>query len=277
MKRVIIAAALVAAATTANADPLVFHNGRLFIPAWVNGVETEALLDSGAEANIVDPAFAAKAKLPEGEKVTMKGSGGESPARVVPDVTIDALGLTLHPEAVVVLDLTEMSGRLIKRPTSVILGREIFDAARLQIDINGGTIRRAKPDSHPSGMQLGLTAHAGIEAIPVSVNGTAASADFDLGNGSDVMVSRPVAERLRLKITGKKPGGGVGGKIMRDTVVLDRLDVAGVTFRNVPASIDDQGSHNDVNVGTSILKNFRITTDFKNRSVWLEPLEKSPR
>ena len=62
MKRALIAAALVVAtASTASADPLKFYNGRLFITANVNGVPTEALLDSGAEGSIFDPAFAKQA------------------------------------------------------------------------------------------------------------------------------------------------------------------------------------------------------------------------
>ena len=49
------------------------------------------------------------------------------------------------------------------------------------------------------------------------------------------------------------------------------LTVAGRTFRNVPAAIDDQPNANDLNVGTSILKEFLIVTDFKQRAVWLAP------
>jgi hypothetical protein len=116
-----------------------------------------------------------------------------------------------------------------------------------------------------------LTTHAGIEAIPVRANGQDAQAEFDLGNGSDVMISRDLARKLRLKILGKRPGGGIGGSIQRDYVRLSSLEVAGRTFHNVTANIDDQPSHNDMNVGTSILKNFLITTDFKDRAMWLEP------
>jgi hypothetical protein len=42
----------------------------------------------------------------------------------------------------------------------------------------------------------------------------------------------------------------------------------------VTAAIDDQPSHNDLNVGTAILKNFLITIDFKQRAVWLQPVAK---
>ena len=52
-----IAAALVLAsvAAAAPAESMLFENGRLFVAAKVNGVATEALLDSGAEATLIDP------------------------------------------------------------------------------------------------------------------------------------------------------------------------------------------------------------------------------
>jgi hypothetical protein len=256
----------------AAADPLGFHNGRLFIPARINGVETEALLDSGAEATLVDPGLAAKAKLPEGTPQVMKGSGGTAEAHIVEGVTVSALGVELHPEAVVVLDMADLSTRLIKRPTQAIVGRELFDAARLRIDIGRRDIAVVAKEAVPPGRKLPLTAHAGIEGVPVLANGVKAQAEFDLGNGSDVMVSRDLAKKLKLKFIGKKSGGGIGGVLTRDLVKIKTLQVAGARFSDVTAAVDDQPSHNDLNIGTAILKHFLITTDFKDRAVWLEPI-----
>lgn len=275
MNRFLLGAALIAGAASASAEPLHVYNGRLFITAKVNGVATEALLDSGAEATLVDPVLAAKAKFSEGTPQVMKGSAGSEPARIVEGVTLNALGVEMHPEVVVVLDLKNLSKRLIKRPTQAIVGRELFDSTRLQIDLRGGQISAVSKAKAPRGAKLPLTAHAGIEAIPVKANGIAAQAEFDLGNGSDVMISRDLVKKLGLKILGKKAGGGIGGAIERDYVLLPALEVAGRQFHDIHANIDDQPSHNDMNVGTSILKNFVITTDFKDRTVWLAPLERS--
>ena len=275
MNRALLVLVLLAGAKSAAADPLIFHNGRLFVQAKVNNVRTEALLDSGAEGTIVDPRLAVKAKLPEGQAQVIKGSGGSAAARIVEGVTIEALGVVLHPEAVVVLDMTDLSTRLIKRPTQVVLGRELFDAARLQIDIARNSIRVVDKARIPPGLKLPLTGHAGIETIPVLANGVEALAEFDLGNGSDVMISRDLANKLRLKILGKKVGGGIGGSIERDFVSLGTLEIAGRKFRDVTATIDDQPSHSDMNVGTAILKNFLIATDFKDRAVWLAPIGSS--
>lgn len=271
MTRLIAALVLILAATPAGAEPLLFYNGRLFITAKVNGLPTEALLDSAAEGSLIDPAFAAKAKLPEGTAQTIQGSAGEAKARIVEGVTIDALGETLHPEAVVVTDLGDLSKHLIKRATSVVVGRDLFDAARLRIDIEHGQIEAIAKKSLPPGPKLGLTRHAAVEGIPVTADGQQVQAEFDLGNGSDVLISRALVKKLNLRVIGRKAGGGIGGLIERDIVRLRTLDVAGKRFRNVPAAIDDQPSANDLNLGTSILKRFLITTDFSAKAVWLDP------
>lgn len=261
-------------ATPALGEPLLVDKGRLFITARVNGVETEALLDSGAEASLIDPKLATEARLPEGQSITIKGSGGSAAARFIEGVAIEALGLKVQGEGVVVMDMTDLSQRLIKRPTRAIVGRELFDAARLRIDLAGGAIDVVDRDLPPPGTKLELTAHAGIESLPVLVNGVPARAEFDLGNGSEPLVSRPFASRLGLKIGGKKAGGGIGGEIQRDLVEIPRLEVAGKQFRNILAAIDDQPSANDLNIGTSILRHFLITADFKDRAVWLHPTDK---
>jgi len=268
--RTLTGAALLIVSAWAGSEPLKVYNGRLFIPATVNGVPTDALLDSGAEETIIDPKLAAKAKFPVGTPQVMKGSGGTAQARIVEGATIRALGAELHPEVVVVLDLADLSTRLIRRPTQAIVGRELFDAARLQIDIRGGKIAVVSKDATPRGIRLPLTAHAGIGSIPVKADGMEAQAEFDLGNGSGVMISRELAKKLNLKVIGKRAGGGIGGAIERDYVRLGTLEVAGRKFRNITANIDDQPSHNDMNVGTSILRSFLITTDFKERAVWLQ-------
>jgi predicted aspartyl protease len=256
-------------ANLASAEPLLVENGRLFIQATINGAATEALLDSGAEASLVDPTLAAEAKLPEGQPITMKGSGGSTAARFVEGVPIKALGLEVQGEGIVVMDMTDLSRRLIKRPTRAIVGRELFDAARLRIDLAGGAIAVADRAQPPPGTKLPLTGHAGIESVPIKVNGVAAQAEFDLGNGSDPMISRSMVRKLGLKVSGKKAGGGIGGEVQRDVVTIPMLEVAGKHFHNVTAAIDDQPNANDMNIGTSILRNYIITTDFKGRAVWL--------
>ena len=256
--------------TVSAADPFILYNHRLFIGARVNGMRTEALLDSAAEGSLVDPAFAAAAHLPVGEEITITGSGGAARARIVEGAEVEALGIVMHPDALVITDLGDISRRLVRRPVQAIIGRELFDSTRLAIDFRSKTIETVSPSSAPDGFELPLTRHAGVESIPVTANGIQTQADFDLGNGSEVLISKACAKRLHLIPIGVSVGGGIGGELRRDVVELDRLEVAGKVFRHVRAAIDGQPSASDLNIGTKVLGKFKITTDFAKHRIWLK-------
>jgi hypothetical protein len=260
-------------ATSAAAEPLIIDHGRLFITARINGVATEALLDSDAETSIFDPKLASEANFGPGKKVTMKGSGGEQAVEIVSNVRIEALGRTIPAADVVVMDMTDLSTRLIKRPTLAIVGREVFDAGPIRIDLARADVRALGQGETPHGVQLPLTEHGGIETVTVSIGATKAQAVVDFGNGTGVMIGKELAAQLGLKPVGKVKGGGIGGEVERDVVVLPELLVAGRTFRDIRASVDETSSRAELNIGTSILKHFTVTADFKGRTAWFDPVD----
>ena len=49
------------------------------------------------------------------------------------------------------------------------------------------------------------------------------------------------------------------------------LEIAGSRFTHVEAAVDPKLSASDVNIGVSVLRRFRIATDFANHAVWLDP------
>lgn len=265
----------------ASAEPLEIINGRLFLPATIESEPTVALLDSGAEMTIVDDDLAARLELVQTGSATAHGSGAAAmEARFAGPVTLDAAGLRFETR-VAIIDLGEVSQRLIGRPVDLIVGRELFDGARWRIDIESGTIDRLGPSAAPTGIRLPLGSHRGIPTLPTAVEGQApVQAAFDLGNGSEVLVGRAYAERIGLtapeRIVGRRSGGGLGGEVEREIVRLRSLVVGGREFRDVPAAIDSGGMASDLNIGTSILRHFVITTDFAGGAVWLEPREERP-
>jgi predicted aspartyl protease len=256
-----------------SAEPLIVDHGRLFIMAKINGVPTEALLDSGAEASLFDPALASEAHFAPGEKTTMKGSGGEQVVTVVSNVKIEALGRTIPAAEVVVMDMTDLSIRLIKRPTRAIVGREIFDAGPIRIDLAKSEVQALDAGADPRGVRVPLTSHNGIETVPVTLGAESAQAVLDFGNGTGVMIGKELAEKMKLRVIGKMKGGGIGGEIERDVVKIPALTLADKTFHDVEASIDETSSRAELNIGTPILKHFVVTADFKGRSAWFEPVE----
>lgn len=277
MKHNLLAAAcgLLLAPASAAAEPLELFNDRLFLPATVNGERTVALLDSGAEMTVLDDDFARRLGLATEGSAVGRGTGAQTvEATFAEHLRIEAAGVSLEQRAAVI-ELGEVSQRLVGRDVELILGREIFDHARLRIDIEGGTIDTgAEPGQ--AAVRLPMTNRRGVPTVPVTVEGHApVHADFDLGNGSGVVVGRAYAERIGLtapeRVVGRRSAGGIGGAVERDQVVLRSLVVGGREFRDVPAGIDSNENAADVNIGTSILRHFIVTTDFARDSVWLEP------
>lgn len=265
-------------ATPANPSALRVRGDRLFVTARLNGVETEdALLDSGAELSLIDTAFAERAALLTAGTETARGTGGSEQVTFAQGVTLEAAGIRLEDRTVAVLDLQGLAQRLVGAPLSMIVGREVFDAARLRIDIQGGQITPVDRQSEPPGARLSMQTHRGLQTIPVSVEGAGpVQADFDLGNGSEVLVGAAYAERAGLlapsRIIGQKLGGGIGGEVVRDLVRLREIEIAGTRFTGVTAAIDRSETAADLNVGVRILRNFRMTVDFDQDLVWLEPV-----
>ena len=259
----------------ALAAALTVRGDRLYIPATINGVQTEAVLDSAAEVTLLDDEFAGRIGAGGGKAITARGSGaGSTKAELVEGVRVEAVGVKLPHVTVAVMDLDDVGQRLFGRKLDAIVGRELFDAGRLAIDIEGGSVRPLPRHAKPKGQRLPLQTYRGNETIPVSIEGRRpVRAEFDLGNGSDMLIGKSYARRLGLldRSHAREEGGGIGGAVSRRIVTLRSVRLGGRTFHNVRAAIDEQPHAADANVGVKLLRQFRIVTDFPQKAVWLEP------
>jgi predicted aspartyl protease len=256
---------------------VVVRQNRLYLHAFINGHPVLALLDSAAESSLVDSDFARRIGLDAHMKVEARGSGGDTEAELVHGVKIEALGRTLGPLTIAELDLSDVGRRLIGEPLPLILGREIFDAARLFVDIAHARIETRSRAGEPAGARLELKTEHGIETFPIRFeNHTPVQAAFDLGNANEVLISADCAKKAGLLGSGRKVlekrGGGIGGERLRKTFTLNSLELAGRTFTDVPAAIEENSSATDLNIGVAILKHFEITADFARHRLWLKPL-----
>ena len=258
-------------AIPAQAEELIVKGDRLFVPAEVDGLPVLALLDSGAEISVFNSTFAEDLQFGEGEEVSARGTGASSTAAVlVKGQSVTALGREIELPVSAVMDLTDIEQRLIRAPLPMIMGRELFDAGRVSLDISRGLIGWYPEGAPVTGVELELTAAHGIETIPVEFgSGVSVAADFDLGNGSGLLISSDLARQLDLKPVGVEPGGGIGGESGRLVTYVPELMIAGETFRNIRAHVSD-GMQVPANVGVGLLRNFLIVTDFPNRRVWLQ-------
>ncbi|MBA4225861.1 MAG: hypothetical protein C0456_04445 [Hyphomonas sp.] len=269
------AAPAITAQATAPASLRVVGN-RIFLPVEVQGIATDALLDSGAEMTLVDTAFATTAGLAAFGEEEARGTGaGTQSVQFAEGVTLKAAGKTLQDRMVAILDLTDISQRVVGAPLTVVLGREFFDAGIYAIDIEAAQIAEIGPDAVPASDPLPLQDAHGIKQLSASVNGVAVLADFDLGNGNEVLLSRSFAERAGLlapeNILGTKMGGGIGGDVERTLVRIETLEIGGLTLKDVTAAVSPHEKGADANIGVSVLRNFHIVVDYEGNRIWLEP------
>ena len=191
------------------------------------------------------------------------------------NLSVAALGVRLEGLTIAVLDLSDISNRLVGRPVHFIMGRELFDRERLAIDIEEGRIEVISREPTPAGVELKVTNLQGLATVKARVNGVEADADFDLGNGSGVLIGKAFAEELgllnELSALERRKGGGVGGEVERAIVRLATLEIAGETFHDFEAAVDETDSAGALNVGVGLLRKFRITTDFSESRLWLDP------
>jgi Aspartyl protease len=107
----------------------------------------------------------------------------------------------------------------------------------------------------------------------VRIEGRDARADFDLGNGSLPLLGAEFARRYGLlddgRSIGREKGGGLGGAIERKTLKISQLQIGDRVFRNIKVAVDDNANASDFNMGTSLLREFHIVTDFANHQLWL--------
>ena len=276
MRSLMLFAAALLPASVARAVPVEMVNDRPFVAITVNGHALTALLDTAAEMTLIDDDAAQRLGLAVTGAATAHGSGAATmEARFADHVAIEAAGVSLELRAGI-LDLGEVSGRLLGRPVDMLLGRDLFDNARLRLDYAAGTLTLA--EGEPRGVRLPLGEHRGTPTIPAAVEGHApVQTVLDTGNGTELLVGRAYAERIGLtapgRIVERSQGGGLGGARTRDIVILRTFTIAGRTFTNVRAAIDPGATASDLNIGTSILRHFILTTDFAGHQVWLEPRE----
>lgn len=250
--------------------------GRVWTDITINGVATEALFDSGSEITVVDIAFAGRAIQGEAEAVEARGTGAATvSAGLVPGVTIGAAGLELADSVIAVMDLSDISERLVGRPVPAILGREVFDASRLAIDVDAGQVCRMDRAGEPNGVRRALVSRNGIMAFAIAIEGQTVLADFDTGNRGALLLDTTTAETVGL-LDGRtetlRSGGGIGGAVNRRILEVRSVDVAGAVFDTVEAEIDPRESEaGSANIGLGLLTRFHLVVDFAESAIWFSP------
>jgi hypothetical protein len=260
-----------------------FTGTRIYIPAKVNGRNVEVLLDSGADATVLDKSFAQSIGRKMVGKGVAIGSGGEMEAGYGKDIHITIGNMALDLPTVTVIELAEVSNR-IAIPLPVILGKDVFLQSIVDIDPSGPTIAFHDPASFtppPGATLVPLEPVGSLRVVPVSVEGLPeAPMIFDLGNGGYMSLTPAYWQKHNL-LEGRKSStrssGAIGGEQINHVATLKTIRFAGVTFHDVPAefsarNIETYSDREAGNVGMPLLRRFRMMIDFQNSRMFVIPL-----
>ena len=259
----------------------LFAGSRIYIPAVVNGVETEVLLDSGAEMTVLDKAFAERLGLTPSGDVAAVGTGGVGSAQFASGVSIELQGISFADRTVAVIDFTAIAGA-IGRPLPVVLGKDAFNDLIIDIDFPGRRLAFHEREGFrpPEGLsELPLVSTGSIRAVPLSVEGREPVLfDFDTGNGGALIIYPAYAEAeglLEDRLQSTVMSGAVGGVRESAIATVRSIDLAGFEVRDVPTVFPPAGpsavdsDRTAGNVGLGVLGRFRLVTDFAGDRLWL--------
>jgi predicted aspartyl protease len=265
------------AETIPQAMPFQFVLERQIVfPILIDGKPAGAWLDSGAAATVVDAAFAKQIGLELGQPIKAHGVSGEVSDVHLAKADLAAGDLAMPARRVVVMDLSAVQ-RLVGRPVQVLLGRDVFDQAIVQIDFEGRRITLLPRDAFqpPPGALLPLKRSGDLKSVSIKVAGVEMPAILDLGNAGGLLIDKEFADHYGL-LDGRRAsttlGVGADGAHEETQTTVDRLELGGVTLIGVPTTATPNlSSKAPANVGLQVLSRFRLTVDFAGDRLWLAP------
>lgn len=271
--------------TSEQVQAEVFRDGLMFVRGTLAGHEAKMLLDTGAGATVVAKAFADRIGLDtsSGSQGTALGIAANTAAVRVERVALSIGRLeTEMPVVVLPLDVAPALGRDLE----VVLGRDLFRAYVVELDYATGTVTLHDPQGYryrgggvTLPMQQGELDAFYVEGLIEDLG--RAWLELDTGSTTTLTLHAPFVERHAL-LAGRPRGtglrGGVGGALDVVTTRLDHLSLGGAVFRDVPVDTDSsqagafRRTKADGNLGSSLLRRFRVTIDSSRMQLHLEPI-----
>lgn len=247
--------------------PITLTHDRMLVDATVNGVKGRFILDTGADAIILDERFANRAKATELKASTdFDTLYGTVPTRMMRADTISVGGATLHSPIVYSQDFhTSLMGSyrgLDFEELDGLIGYDLFAATVVKLDVYGSKITVLDPStdlSAQSGMQMIVDLSQGAPAIPMTLNKSIpVNAMLDTGNPGVVFMDIDLAKKHHMM------------EYSEGCSALESLAIGPITYADQKVCAAGLGA-NYMLLGFDFLKRFDFVFDYPHGRIFLTP------
>ncbi len=276
-------------AAVSNWESFEIRHDHILLPIKVNGVETNALLDSGANVNVISSRFIETygSDLSSTGRMKLKGAFGTETRRTYSNINLELWGASFKQDNMVAANMP--------RDISVVLGTRFFHQFLFQIDYPNSRLRILSRDAVDLRKLKNVPAKVidRMVNVKVDLNG---QKDLwlllDTGSDSGITTRRMFAEQYGwLEQFELEPLKVMGANRVTDVqeFTLPYVELGPFVIEDVPTSVPAEGKSitfgraganatgsNIKNrkvsgiLGYEVLKHFIMTIDFKKGHVHLE-------
>jgi len=271
------------ASSTGWIDFEFFEGKSIFVPAKINGHDTNVLLVTGLPVSDIDSSFAASIGLEAKGRVEPGGGGKDNPAKSVSGLQIQIGNLALPASTVNVVDFAPLAAHR-GHPMPMLLGDEVFNSMVVDIDFARRRIAFRDPSNEvevAGAVVVPLTPEQDQRLVPVSIEGAPpAQFEFGLGNTGEILVYQSYYDSHKLlegRQTSQRLAAGTGGFLTEDVAMLKRARFAGLEFADMPAAFipatQTPGLAADIagDIGLPVLARFRLIIDYPHNRLFAIP------
>ena len=267
--------------------PFEMNGNSLFLQVRVNGSQPRwFVLDTGAAVTVFNSALIESLGLKAGRSGSVRGAGGDVQTTQITNVTLDVNGAALKDLSVAALPLAPLENT-VGRAIDGILGAEFFKRYVVEIDYEtkeltvhepAGYVYAGRGESLPLNFQHN---HPHVRAQVVLPGRAPLEGEFVIDAGSNLQLillpSFVEEHKLRdsLPVTRTTYGRGVGGEIPLPIGRAESVRIGGFTLPRPVTAFPSAGTFGTAgkagNIGTAILRRFRVVFDYSRSRVHLEP------
>ncbi len=274
--------------------PIKVTSRRIFVTATVNGIEGHFILDTGADAIVLDDAFAKRAHAETVRSDTAVGIGGATKSTVARVKTLKIGDNTLS-NAIVSTIALGLDGAGDREGRDGLIGYDLLGAAIVDLSLDDGTLTlydpaKVQPDTS-AGIPVLVDLSTATPVVSMRLNDRVdVRATLDSGNPVDVVFDRDLVLKHGLqfmidpdpaKLAARELMGGIGGYTYVECGKLQSLQLGPISYLAPPACMGyaingSSSSDRDVLVGFDLLKHFNIVFDYPEATVVLQQRKHDP-